>query len=68
MISIENQKNLYRDEKTGAIVNVDDYEYSQYSKIKEEKKKQKEEMINIKKDIEEIKFLLKKLLNENEKK
>lgn len=64
MIPIENHKNLYRDEKTGAIVNMDDYSYSQYTKIKEEKKKQKDEISSIKKDLEEIKLLLGELLNE----
>jgi predicted transcriptional regulator len=64
MIPIENHKNLYRDEKTGAIVNMDNYEYLQYAKIKEEKKKQKEEITTIKKDLEEIKSLLGELLNE----
>jgi len=64
MLPIENHKNLYRDEKTGAIVNMDDYSYSQYIKIKEEKKKQKEEINTIKKDLEEIKTLLGDLLNE----
>lgn len=64
MIPIENHKNLYRDEKTGAIVNMDDYSYLQYTKIKEEKKKEKEEISNIKKDLEEIKLLLGELLNE----
>ena len=67
MLPIENHKNLYRDEKTGAIINADDYSYSQYVRIKEEKKKQKEEIDTIKKDLEEIKTLLGNLLNETRK-
>ena len=43
MLPIENHKNLYRDEKTGAIINADNYSYSQYVRIKEERKKQKED-------------------------
>jgi predicted enzyme involved in methoxymalonyl-ACP biosynthesis len=63
MIPVEGEKNLYRDEKSGAIVNCDTFEYSQYIKMKSEKKKQREEIEQIKKDIDEIKSLLKELVN-----
>jgi hypothetical protein len=55
MIPVEGHKNLYRDEKSGAIVNYDTLGYSQYIKMKSEKQKQKEEIDQIKTDIEEIK-------------
>jgi hypothetical protein len=51
MIRVEGHSNLYRDEKTGAIVNMDTVGYQNYlksSKIAEEKKK---ELDNMKKDI-----------------
>ena len=63
MIPVEGEKNLYRDEKSGAIVNCDTFEYSQYLKMKNEKKKQREEIEQIKTDISEIKNLLKEIIN-----
>jgi hypothetical protein len=63
MIPVEGHKNLYRDEKSGAIVNYDTLGYSQYIKMKSEKQKQKEELDQIKTDIEEIKSLLKEIIN-----
>jgi predicted transcriptional regulator len=63
MIPVEGHKNLFRDEKSGAIVNTDTHEYFQYVKMRSEKQKQKEELDKIKNDIEEIKLLLKELIN-----
>ena len=63
MIPVEGHKHLYRDENSGAIVNCDTIGYSQYIKMKSEKQNQKNEIDQIKSDIEEIKFLLKELLN-----
>jgi len=63
MIPVEGHKNLFRDEKSGAIVNTDTYGYSQYIKMKNEKQKQKEELDQIKNDINEIKLLLRELTN-----
>jgi len=59
MIPVEGHKNLYRDEKSGAIVNTDSHGYSQYKKSRNIKLNQKEEIDSMKKDIEEIKNLLK---------
>lgn len=63
MIPITGHKNLYRDEKTGAILNTDDGEYNQYMKIKQERMRQKDEIDNLKNEILEIKSLLKEILN-----
>lgn len=63
LIPVEGHKNLYRDSNSGAIINNDSFSYNQYVKMKEEKKKQREEIENIKNDISEIKSLLKELLN-----
>ncbi len=63
MIRVEGHSHLYRDEKTGAIVNVDNIGYQNYlksSRIAEEKEK---ELDNMKKDIEDIKGALKEILN-----
>ena len=61
MIRVEGHKNLFRDEKSGAIINTDSHGYSQYKKSKNIKLTQKEEIDNMKKDIEEIKYLLKQI-------
>lgn len=63
MIPVDGHKNLYRDEKTGAIVNCDTFAYSQYIKMKDDKKKQREEIDQLKSDINEIKSLLREILN-----
>jgi len=63
MIPVEGHENLFRDEKSGAIVNLDTYGYSQYIRMKSEKQKQKEEINQIKSDIDELKALLRELIN-----
>lgn len=63
MIPVEGHINLYRDEKTGAIINCDTTEYNQYMKMKQMKQKEKEEIDKMKEDINEIKILLKELVN-----
>lgn len=62
MIRVEGHTNLYRDEKTGAIINCDSTKYNQYVNSLDIEKAKKEELDNIKKDIEEIKLLLKEVL------
>jgi len=61
MIPVEGHKNLYRDEESGAIINTDSHGYSQYKKSRNIKLNQKEEIDRMKSDIEEIKYLLKKI-------
>ena len=58
MIRVEGHKNLYRDEKSGAIINTDSHGYSQYKKSRNIKLTQKDEIDSMKKDIEEIINLL----------
>ena len=63
MIPVEGHKNLFRDEKTGAIINCDTHEYYNYLKMKNDKRRQREEIDQMKSDISEIKLLLKEILN-----
>lgn len=63
MIKVEGHTDLYRDEKTGAIVNCDTNGYNQYVKMRNERQKQKNEIEQMKKDIDEIKSLLMELVN-----
>ena len=61
MIPVEGHKNLYRDEKSGAIINTDSHRFSQYKKSKNIKLTQRQEIDKMKDDIEEIKYLLKQI-------
>jgi len=63
MIPVEGHKNLFRDEKTGAIIVDDVIGYSKYLSIKNKRQQEKEELDQIRKDIEEIKSLLKEIVN-----
>jgi len=65
MIPIEGHKNLFRDEKSGAIVNSDTFEYNQYIRMKKERQKQKDEINELKTDVQQIKNLLMELINEH---
>tara|TARA_Y100001938_G_C7915770_1_gene341875 strand:- start:218 stop:424 length:207 start_codon:yes stop_codon:yes gene_type:complete len=67
MIKVEGYSHLYRDEQTGAIVNCDDVGYDQYVKSVEMGKKRKRELSEMKKDIDEIKSLLKILVDGSNK-
>ena len=61
MIPVEGHKNLYRDEKSGAIVSTDSHGFSQSKKSKNLTLIEKEEIDRMKRDIEEIKYLLKQI-------
>lgn len=63
MIRVKGYTNLYRDETSGAIVNCDSMAYNQYLNIVNNRESQKKELDTIKQDIDEIKSLLKELLN-----
>lgn len=63
MIPVKGHPNLYRDEITGAIVNCDSQGYNQYILAKNNKHNEKKEIDNMKKDIAEIKSMLREILN-----
>jgi hypothetical protein len=63
MIPVKGHPNLYRDEKSGAIVNTDTNSYTQYVNSLRNRETQKNEIDKIKDDINEIKSLLKELLD-----
>jgi hypothetical protein len=62
MIPVEGHKGLYRDEKSNAIVNCNDYEYQEYLRAKNSTLDEKGEIENLKTELTEIKSLLTKLL------
>ncbi len=62
MIPVEGHKNLFRDEKTGAIINNDSIGYAHHMKVKNNIAQEKKELDDMRKDIDEIKSLLKELV------
>ena len=58
LIRVEGEKNLYRDAKSGAIVNKDTQGYSQYLTERERRIKDKKELEDVKNELSEIKKLL----------
>jgi hypothetical protein len=68
-IRVDGHKNLYRDEYTGAIVNLDSTSYEQYIQLRKNKKRikedQRKEIENLKNEIGEIKSLLMEFIHES---
>jgi hypothetical protein len=67
MIPVEGHKNLYRDPNSLAIINCDDTEYNNYIRNRQDKARQKKEIEQLKNDVNEIKELLKDLINESKR-
>lgn len=63
MLKVEGYQNLYRDEESGAIINCDSQAYDQYVNSVIQRDLQKKELDQMKRDINEIKSLLKEFLN-----
>lgn len=62
-IPVEGHPGLYRDSETGAILNTSDIEFNSYQKTKEFKLKEKQEIENLKSDVNEIKDMMKLILS-----
>ena len=62
MIPVEGHEHLYRDEKTGAIINQDDSSYQTYLQMKKKKKKDRAEIDEMKNDISEMKKMIEVLV------
>ena len=65
MIKVEGHTNLYRDDESGAIINTDTTAYNDYVRLVETSDSRKKELDKIKSDIDEIKSLLRELVNKN---
>lgn len=70
-MKIEGHSNLLRDPKTNSIINLDQSQYQNYVSQREVKNKENEkiqhleqDVASMKSDLNEIKFLLRSLLNE----
>ena len=62
MLRVEGYKNLYRNDN-GAIVNTDTIEFNQYKRLKNKRQSEKDEIDRLKREIDEIKSMLKDLKN-----
>ena len=61
MIPVEGHKNLFRDEKTGAIVNMDTSGYTNYLSDKRRNSDKQAELDEMKKELETLKSMLNEL-------
>ena len=61
MIPVEGHKNLFRDEKTGAIINMDTAGYSNYLSDKRRNSDKQAELDEMKKELETLKSMLNEL-------
>ena len=61
MIPVEGHKNLFRDEKTGAIINMDKSGYNRYLSEKRRNSDKQSEMDAMKEEIETLKSMLNEL-------
>ena len=61
MIPVQGHKNLFRDEKTGAIINMDTAGYSTYMSDKRRNSDKQAELDEMKSEVETLKSMLKEL-------
>ena len=61
MIPVEGHKNLFRDEKTGAIINMDTSGYNNYMSDKRRNSDKQAEIDAMKEELETLKSMLKEL-------
>tara|TARA_Y100000816_G_scaffold278739_1_gene250255 strand:- start:27 stop:230 length:204 start_codon:yes stop_codon:yes gene_type:complete len=61
MLPVEGHKNLFRDEKTNAIINTDSVGYENYMSIRKKNNDKKAELDDMKKEIETLKSMLNEL-------
>lgn len=64
MIKVEGHNNLFRDEETGAILNLDINEYQSYVKMRTLKQRERNEISHLKSEVSELKTMIQQLLND----
>ena len=65
MIRVEGHKHLYRDERSGAIVNCDTSGYMRYKRMRHKRLTEKSEIDSLKSEIDTLKGLLNELIEKN---
>jgi len=63
LIPIRNNKSLYRDENSGAVINCSTNEFDSYLQQKNEELKKRSELQNLKNDVNELKDMMKLILS-----
>lgn len=63
LIPIENNKSLYRDTESGAVLNCSLSDYESYLQHKSSLMKKQDEIENLKNDVNEIKDMMKLILS-----
>lgn len=63
LVKVEGSPHLYRDMETGAIINKDTSGYYQYLNSRSNRVNAKKELDDLKSEVNEIKLLLKELIN-----
>ena len=66
-VKVKDSNSLYRDEESGAILNCSDSEYDNYLFLKAKKLKELTEMDKLKNDVDELKGMMKLLLDKLDK-
>ena len=66
-LKVKDSGSLYRDEESGAIINCSNSQYEEYLKLKEQKMKEVSEMDRLKDDVDELKDMMKLILNKLDK-
>ena len=66
-LKVKDSGSLYRDEESGAILNCSNTQYDEYLKLKEQKMKEVSEMDKLKDDVDELKDMMKLILNKLDK-
>ena len=65
MIPVKGHKHLFRDEKSGALINTDTQGYLQYKKLQERKNNQESEIQRLRNEVDELKSLLTELIRKS---
>jgi hypothetical protein len=63
MIPVDGHKGLFRDEKTNAIINCNDYQYDEYIKASQKILEEKNEIESLRNEIDELKYLISNIIN-----
>ena len=64
-LKIEGNSNFVRDTESGAIININTSEFEKMKKIRENRKKKDNEIVELQNEVSEIKSLLKQLLEKS---
>jgi hypothetical protein len=64
---IKEDENLVRDKQTNAILNTDTDSLQMYKAKRDKERQMQQDILNLKTDMSEIKYLLQKLVTENNK-